>query len=163
MLKTVAIIPCMNQKSDEPGPAREVWVGHHFQATLMHVEEFYDQVFIISFKYGLITPDTIIEPYDINIHFEPWDVRVKWKRMVIQQVKDFLIEQQPGIVGLYSGKEDADWLSKKINQNAPDVLCTTPWRGKGVGQRIEEAYEGTNPFIIEGKDIRKEEGVDDDN
>jgi hypothetical protein len=157
VLSTLAIIPCTSQKAEEPGPAKEVWVGHHFQATLMHVEEFFDEVRIMSFKYGMIPPDFIIEPYDVNIHFEPWEVRVRWKRLILRHVQELMDELKPGIVGLYVGKADAPWLAKKLTQANPDVVIITPWAGKGIGERIEQAYEGISPFIVDGEDIRAED------
>lgn len=153
-MTTLAIIPCTNQKSDEPGPAREVWIGGHFQLTLMHVEEFFDEVRIMSFKYGMITPDQVIEPYDMNIHMEPLPVRVRWKRMVMQQIQDLVETYQPSVVGLYVGKADQDWLIKTFGGRGAKVII--PWAGKGTGQRQEAAYGGANPFIIDGQDIRPE-------
>jgi hypothetical protein len=154
MLSTLAIIPCTNQKSDEPGPAREVWTGVHFQLTLLHAEEFYDRTLIMSFKYGLITPDEVIEPYDMNIHFEPLKVRVAWKRMMMQHIQREC-ENPPGILGLYVGKTDVDWLSKAFLGRGTKKIIQ-PWAGLGTGQRQEAAYGGTNPFIIDGTDIREE-------
>jgi hypothetical protein len=151
---TIAIIPCTNQKSDEPGPARDVWFGTHFQLTLMHAEEFYDVVYIMSFKYGMITPDFVIEPYDMNIHFEPLPMRVRWKRMVMQQLQDMVQKHHPTVVGLYVGKADQDWLTKAFNGRGAIVLV--PWAGLGTGQRQEAAYGGANPFLVDGKDVRYE-------
>lgn len=152
-LSTLAIIPCTNQKSEEPGPAREVWVGIHFQLTLMHAEEFYDRTLIMSFKYGFITPDTVIEPYDMNIHYEPLTVRVKWKRMVMEQLRQECEPEAPGIVGLYVGKTDVDWLNKAfLGRGTQHVIL--PWAGLGTGQRQEAAYGGANPFMRDGKDLR---------
>jgi hypothetical protein len=159
MQPSVAIIPCTSQKADEPGPAKEVWIGTHFQLTLMHVEEWYDKIYIMSFKYGLITPDTVIEPYDLNIHFEPAPVRMRWKRMVMGQIVDVCEEQEkPFVVGLYVGKDDQPWLMKAFGgRGASRVLI--PWAGKGTGQRQEAAYAGENPFLVDGKDVR-EDAVD---
>jgi hypothetical protein len=160
LLKTLALIPCTSQKADEPGPAREVWIGAHFQLTLMHAEEFYDEIRIMSFKYGLITPDFVIEPYDTNIHMEPLAERVRWKRMVMRQIIETVNEIKPGIVGLYVGKADQDWLMKAFGgRGVQHVLL--PWAGLGTGRRQEAAYGGANPFEVNGIDLRKEIDADD--
>jgi hypothetical protein len=159
VLHTLAIIPCTSQKADEPGPARDVWTGVHFQLTLMHAEEFYDRTVIMSFKYGLITPDDLIEPYDMNIHKEPLKVRVQWKRMMMQHIQREMsgeLDPKPGIVGLYVGGIDVDWLYKAFTGRGARVI--QPWKGLGTGQRQEAAYGGTSPFVIDGLDIR-EDGV----
>jgi hypothetical protein len=156
---TLAIIPCTNQKSEEAGPAREVWVGVHFQLTLMYAEEFFDETRIMSFKYGMIRPDDVIEPYDMNIHYEPLAVRVRWKRLVMGHCVQLVEEYKPNVVGLFVGKADQDWLKKTFTGRGARVIV--PWAGLGTGQRQEAAYGGLNPFIVDGVDIRKEDDAID--
>ena len=155
-LETVAIIPCTGQKDDNPGPAKEVWIGHHFQLPLLHAEEWYDRILIMSFKYGMITPETEIEPYDRNIHDEPMGERMKWRRMVMHQIAEICEENPPGVVGLYVGKRDVSWLAKAFKGRAGAHIIL-PWSGMGIGQRIEAAYLGDNPFEVDEEQF----GVDD--
>jgi len=152
-MQTVALIPCTNQKSENPGPAREVWVGHHFQTMLMHAEEFYDVTYIMSFKYGLITPDQHIEPYDTNIHKEPLVEQIKWRRMLTKQLIELCMDP-PHVVGIYVGKADADWIEDFLFRNGV-VHVIQPWRGMGIGDRIQACFEATNPFEVDGVDVRE--------
>jgi len=123
---------------------------------LMHAEEFYDVTYIMSFKYGLITPDQIIEPYDTNIHKEPLVEQIKWRRMLTKQLQEMCLKP-PHVVGIYVGKADADWIEDFLKRNGI-VHVIQPWRGMGIGDRIQACFEATNPFMVGEVDVRHEPG-----
>jgi hypothetical protein len=71
--KVALVIACGSQKiwtkQPELGPiaAREAYIGSLFRAFRRYAEKFYaNDWFIFSAKYGLITPDTAIENYDVT-------------------------------------------------------------------------------------------------
>lgn len=147
--ETVAIIPCTNQKSNVPGPAREVWQGAHFQLVLAHAEYFYDKVLVLSYKYGLIEPDTEIEPYDINIKFSPMADKMKWWWMVKDHIKD-LCGTKPGLVAIYTGYhtyERERVLREFVRHGVRDVII--PFEGASIGNRMRAVYDGEPPFSKE--------------
>ena len=140
----VAIIPCTSQKSETPGPAREVWTGSHFQYTLLHAEEFYDKVLVMSYKYGFIDPGFEIEPYDINIQNEPAIDRLKWWWLVKEDIKE-VADQKPELVAIYTGNFERARIIREF------FLCgvrniVIPWEGLGVGERMQQVYDRTVPF-----------------
>ncbi len=71
------VVPCSRQKLDRPAPARELYVGKMFRHTFVNAERSAAadtaagcgpaRVLILSGKYGLIDPDTVIEPYDLKM------------------------------------------------------------------------------------------------
>lgn len=66
----VALIPCGSEKADHACRAGDLYTGSTFRmalaaATSDAVEA--DHVFIVSAKHGLISPDQIIEPYDVKM------------------------------------------------------------------------------------------------
>lgn len=60
------LLACSSAKNAElvRGPASEVYAGRLFRLGLTYAERVGMPVLILSAKYGFITPETIIEPYD---------------------------------------------------------------------------------------------------
>lgn len=71
------VIPCSGGKLDQAAPARDLYVGQMFRHTLSRVERLAAldeaegrgpaRVLILSARYGLVSPDQVIEPYDIRM------------------------------------------------------------------------------------------------
>lgn len=151
---TIAVIPCTNQKSATGGPAREVWTGAHFQLVLAHAEHFYDKVFIMSYKYGFITPETEIEPYDINIKNEPAAARLKWWYMLREQIHKLVKEEDPLLLALYTGNFERDRIIREfVKAGLREVI--TPWPHASTGQRMQLVYDGEPPFLLEDLEAGK--------
>jgi hypothetical protein len=63
----VAIINCVNQKHQTATLAKDLYTSISFRAKRAFVEAKYDKWFIFSLKYGIIEPNTIVEPYNISL------------------------------------------------------------------------------------------------
>ncbi|MDR7079736.1 hypothetical protein J2Y03_004794 [Neobacillus niacini] len=66
----------------------------------------YDDWFIISAKYGLLSKDTIIEPYDLTLNNMNSLQRKEWAKDVYEQ----LIKINPKVVDFYAGKKYREYL-----------------------------------------------------
>jgi hypothetical protein len=145
---TVAIIPCTSQKAATGGPAREVWSGAHFQLVLAHAEWFYDKVLIMSYKYGLIEPGFVIEPYDINIKYAPAAAKLKWWYKLQGQIRELVQEEDPQLVALYTGNFERERIIREfVKAGCLNVIL--PWPHATVGQRMQLVYDGEPPFLLE--------------
>jgi len=67
----IAILGCKAMKQDYTCPADEMysksWI---YRAQRDFIKEAYDEYYIMSSKYGIISPDTIIEPYNASLYDE---------------------------------------------------------------------------------------------
>lgn len=142
--KTIAIIPCTNQKSEVSGPARDVWIGNHFQLVLAHAEMFYDEVLIMSYKYGLIGPDFKIDPYDVDMRYSKAAERIKWWFMLKQQIIE-LSKSKPLLVGLYTGSFERERIMREFVRNDVKQIIL-PFEGLKVGERMSRVYDCIPPF-----------------
>jgi hypothetical protein len=63
------IIPCGGAKLDTAAPARDIYTGSMFRDALGTALELVDaeHVLILSALHGLVTLDTVIEPYDLKM------------------------------------------------------------------------------------------------
>lgn len=142
--QTLAIIPCTSQKSEVGGPARDVWIGSHFQYVLAHCEMFYDNVLIMSYKYGLISPDFVIEPYDIDMKDAKPAEKIKWwftMRQDIHLVASF----EPLLIALYTGDFERERIMREfVKQGVRQIIL--PFQGLSVGRRLAAVYDCEPPF-----------------
>jgi hypothetical protein len=66
-MNRIAIVNCSAMKMDYECEAQELYSKSYvFRAQKNFVEKNYDKWYIISAKYGIITPTTIIKPYDLS-------------------------------------------------------------------------------------------------
>jgi hypothetical protein len=64
----VAIINCKAKKQNYKCPAEEMYdISFQFRHQVDFIKEYYDDYFILSSKYGLISPKKIIEPYETTL------------------------------------------------------------------------------------------------
>jgi len=63
----IIIVPCGGKKLDRPAPAGEMYVGSYHAATRRAAAARGGLLLILSAKYGLIDPETVIEPYDLRM------------------------------------------------------------------------------------------------
>jgi len=77
----VALVGCSATKLNRKAPARELYTSSLFRASYEYAEKTCDAVLIVSTFHGLVTPDTVLEPYDRNlrklrkIERESWGMR----------------------------------------------------------------------------------------
>ena len=94
----IAIINCVNKKYNKAMAAKDLYHGIAWDAKVAFVESKYDKWYILSAKYGLISPNDIIEPYNIsfkkdkrflNHHDTTELVNIKeWSKQVVEQVNN---------------------------------------------------------------------------
>jgi hypothetical protein len=73
----IAILNCKGTKQNYKCSAEEMYSASiFFSRQLQIVKSNYDSYYILSSKYGLITPDTIIEPYDLVFESKQYEQRL---------------------------------------------------------------------------------------
>jgi hypothetical protein len=156
MTYTLAVIPCTGQKNPDlqEAPAEEIWTGNHFQLTLAYTELFFDRVMVMSYKYGLIEPSTVIQTYDIDMRVEKARARIRWWYLLKGQIDKMADEDPPSLVGLFTGSFERDRVIREFVKHGVDQVIV-PWEGKGIGQRQAAVYDAEPPFepdkVKEGK------------
>ena len=63
----IAIINCVNQKHQTAMSAGDLYTSISFKAKKAFVKAKYDKWYIFSLKYGIIEPNTTIEPYNVSL------------------------------------------------------------------------------------------------
>ena len=63
----IAIIGCVSKKLNTPHLAKQLYVSPQFKSQSTFVDVAYDKWFIMSVKHGLLSPNQLIEPYDLTL------------------------------------------------------------------------------------------------
>ena len=108
---TVVIIPCSKLKSKLPvAPAEQMYTGDYFKSNLAYARAHGAEVFILSAKYGLITPEQDITTYDVSFVTTPGE-SVKAEKLV-KQIKEHGLDKMDRWVVL-GGQESAGLSARR--------------------------------------------------
>lgn len=78
----LAIIACSASKLDKAAPARDLYTGALFKASLAVAEDMADRVVILSAKHGVLELDAVVEPYDVSLASMDKTQKLIWGDMV---------------------------------------------------------------------------------
>lgn len=68
LMKTIILISCASKKLDHKAPARELYCSPLFRESLLFANSFSPaSVYILSAKYGLLSPERTIAPYNLTL------------------------------------------------------------------------------------------------
>lgn len=132
MPRRIALVSCVKKKASTPKPARDLYTSDWFRKASAYAMRKADQWYILSAKYGLLAPDTVIAPYDETLNTMRAADRRVWAARVVRDLKKVLV---PGdhVVMLAGQRYRAD-LMDPIQQ----IGCTAevPMQGLGIGKQL---------------------------
>lgn len=89
--KRIAFISCSKKKLQFPCRARELYQGELFKKSFFYCLGRFDQIIILSAKYGALNIDQIIEPYECSLNHFTKIQRVVWAVKVEAQLKEMKV------------------------------------------------------------------------
>ena len=129
----IALVSCVKSKQPSRAPARDLYTSALFTKMKAYAELHANRWFILSAKFGLVNPDTIIEPYEQTLNTAKLLERRAWANHVQQQMQ---------AAGLLSGGPSILWLAgrKYMDELQPLLTgCThsNPMAGMQIGHRLK--------------------------
>ncbi len=98
-----------------------------FSKAYTYASRIYDQVAILSAKYGLLLPDDVIDPYDLTLNKMPIDERQQWSEKVLEQMKKKLYLDEIDEVFFHAGKRYRELLIPTLE--GMGKKCLVPLEG----------------------------------
>ena len=92
-MKTLYLVSCVSQKLQGTHPAKELYVSSLFRKSRAYAESHADQWYVLSAKYGLLHPESMVESYDETLNTMDVAKRWAWAEKVSQGLSDIL---EPG-------------------------------------------------------------------
>jgi hypothetical protein len=134
ILMRIALISCTKLKENEPCKAKNKYLKSTlFNKASKYVEQNnYDNWFILSAKYGLLSKEEIIEPYDLTLNHMKSLERKQWSEKVLHQLEERL--QGQCRIDFYAGKKYREYLIPELEKKG--IKCNIPLQGKGIGEQL---------------------------
>ncbi len=128
----LALISCTKSKHDYPCKAKEMYTKSTlFQKVVNFVEtKNYNDWYVISAKYGLLSKDTLIDPYDVTLYSMKANERKSWASTVAEQV----IQLNPDSIDIYAGERYRQYLVPFLQQKG--ITCSVPLKGMQIGEQL---------------------------
>lgn len=82
----VLVLPCGRRKANGPAAARDLYVSRRFRALRRLAEDIGATYVIASAKHGIVSPDTILAPYDEDLALWPLEAQLNWGERVLDQL-----------------------------------------------------------------------------
>lgn len=123
----VGLVACGKGRRAAPAAAQDFYTGTLFRKASAYCAETYDDWYILSPKHGLITPDTVIAPYDLSLRVLSADERRAWARRVLAQIRERGLGDATFF--LHAGQRYAEHL-------VPVLHAERPLAGLGIGQQL---------------------------
>jgi hypothetical protein len=165
---TVGLISCGKRKLDRPAPARDLYTGRLFQLARQFAERHCERWYILSAKHGLVSPETVLEPYDLCLNdLSVRDVRA-WAKRVYEQLAPDLTEdtrvlihggRHPLTVTALAGNAYLRWLVPLFGWS-----LWRPLLGLGIGQQLlwlKTALEGEQSVTASRNPVAIDHGLHD--
>ena len=126
------LVSCVSLKRPVPAPAKDLYTSPWFRKARACVEAVGCPWYILSAKYGLVDPNSTIDPYDRTLKTMPVNGRCVWASGVIEHVA-------PRLAGVHSvtflaGKTYREFLEPELRRRGLTIYV--PMEGLGIGRQL---------------------------
>lgn len=83
----VLLLGCVNLKASSPQMARDLYVSDLFGKRRGYAEQRGLPWFVLSAKHGLLRPDELVAPYDVELEAQPASYRSAWGAWVTERLR----------------------------------------------------------------------------
>jgi len=124
----IAVISCCKTKikADKKVKARDLYNSDLFNKSLAFCLEKYDQVFILSAKYGLLSLADKIKTYDLTLNKFSIKEKKEWSKKVVDNFKKCFKEDD--VIYFHCGVNYRKYIIEDISNKTH-----TPLKGLGLG------------------------------
>ena len=88
LMSTIVLVSCVKTKRNHPCKAGEMYTSALFQKMMAYAQRLNAKsIFILSAKYGLLSTETIIDPYEQTLKNMKSAERHQWARGVVSELR----------------------------------------------------------------------------
>ncbi|MEA3328081.1 MAG: hypothetical protein U9R53_12395 [Chloroflexota bacterium] len=86
-MKKIVLIACVKTKLETPSKAIELYISHLFKKSLEYAQLLDpDCIYVLSAKYGLVSSEEVIEPYNLTLNdMHTFEIK-KWSERIVNQL-----------------------------------------------------------------------------
>lgn len=141
-MKRIALIGCSKSKDIKVSPAHILYNKSTLfkKAYKFCTQSNYDKVYILSAKHYLITPTTVIEPYDKTLKRMDRTEKYKWSMVVADQIREKI--EKGSQLDFHCGEEYLTYLIQFLKD---EYKLNLPLEKLSIGKRLRW-YNETLPY-----------------
>jgi len=119
-MKKIALISCVSKKRPFKSKARDLYISPLFKKNLQYAFKLKpDRIFVLSAKYGLVSLDEEIEPYDLTLNTMSSKEVKGWSEGVLRDLASLTDLQQDQFIFLAGVKYRKYLLEHMANVDIP--------------------------------------------
>ena len=128
----LCLVSCVSVKRAVPSRARDLYASPWFRKARACVEAMGCRWYILSAKYGLLDPNTTIDPYNQTLKTMPVSRRRAWASGVIEQLGPRLAGVNS--VAFLAGSAYREFLERELRGRGLTIYV--PMEGMGIGRQL---------------------------
>lgn len=131
--RTVALLSCVSMKRPSPSSAKDLYASPWFKKARQYVEQQQYDWYILSAQHGLLSPDSIISPYEKALSRMPIADRRNWAAAVVEQLSR---EVPPdAVLVVLASLKYREFLLEHLEKRYRSV--SVPMEGLRLGEQLE--------------------------
>jgi hypothetical protein len=130
----LVLIGCVKSKWHHATQAKDLYTSALFRKERDYAESSGKPWFILSAKHGLVSPDEVIEPYDVYLKKMPAAYRAWWGATVVEQLTEKFGPVQGVTIEIHASAAYVDQIRSKLEADGARVIV--PLDGLTMGQRL---------------------------
>jgi hypothetical protein len=138
-MTTIGLVGCAAAKLRRPAPARDLYVSQLFKKAAAYADEHADRWYVLSAKYGLVTADEVIEPYDVKLGSRTGPPIWDWAADVANQLRIALLDVPDPELLVLAGEQYRTFL------RLVDYPARAPMEGMGIGHQLQFLTNALGP------------------
>ena len=128
----LCLVACVSVKRPVPSRARDLYASPWFRKARACVEAVGCPWYILSAKYGLLDPNSMIDPYNQTLKTMPVNRRRAWASGVMEQLAPRLAGV--GSVAFLAGSAYREFLGRELRGRGLTIYV--PMGGMGIGRQL---------------------------
>jgi hypothetical protein len=134
-MRKIVLISCASKKRTLKSKARDLYISPLFKKNLQYALKLKsDEIFILSAKYGLVSLDEEIEPYDLTLNTMSAKEVKHWSDRVIRELTRQVDLQQDQFIFLAGAKYRKNLLGHIRH-------VEIPFEGLTIGRQLQRLTE----------------------
>ncbi len=130
-MQKIVLISCVKKKLAHKAKAGEIYISPLFRYQLAYARSLNpDQIFILSAKYGLLSLETEVEPYEKTLNKMKDFEKKLWAEKVVSDLKKKTNITEDEFI-ILAGEQYRKYLVLQIKR------YSLPLQGKGLGKQLQ--------------------------
>ena len=128
------LVGCVKTQLDHPAPADELFISPLFRYRREFAERSGRPWFVLSSRYGLVAPGTVVDPYDFPLARQPVAYRRTWAAQAVADLGSAAGDLAGLMIEIHAGSAHAEPVIAVLHQRGASTHW--PQRGHNAGQHL---------------------------